>query len=126
MISNIIAILAGLALLAHWLKGGAAKFAQSVAQFDVVIGVIALVIGVLELLSLEGILLILAGLVLAANALRSISSVGESLTRVVLLVGILNLLSALWHFLIENRPDSSQSELSGLDSILFTACNFSD
>lgn len=70
MLSSFVAILAGLALLAHWLKGGAAKFARSLAQFDVVIGVVAIVIGVLELLSLEGILL----------------------------VGLLSLLSAILHF----------------------------
>jgi len=81
MLSSIVAILAGLALLAHWLKGGAAKFARTLAQFDVVIGVVAIVIGVLELLSLEGILLILAGLVLSASALRSIPSIGRSLAR---------------------------------------------
>jgi len=70
VLSSIVAILAGLALLAHWLKGRAAKFARSLAQFDVVIGVVAIVIGVLELLSLEGILL----------------------------VGLLSLLSAILHF----------------------------
>jgi hypothetical protein len=110
MISSIIAILAGLALLAHWLKGGAARFAESVARFDVVIGVVGLVIGVLELTSIQGILLILAGLILAVNALRSIPSVGDTLAQagtsldpfrliigiLVLAVGLLNLIRALF------------------------------
>jgi len=54
MISSIVAILAGLVLLAHWLKGRAAEFADTLAKFDVVIGVVAIVVGVLELLSLPG------------------------------------------------------------------------
>ena len=109
MISNIIAILAGLVLLAYWLKGDAARFAMSVARFDVVIGVVALVIGVLELTTIEGILLILAGLILSVNALRSVPSVGELLARagtsldqfrmiigvLVLAVGLLNLIRGL-------------------------------
>jgi hypothetical protein len=112
MIAYIIAILAGLALLARWLKGGAASFARALSQFDVVIGVVALGIGVLELFSLPGVLLILAGLILSASALRSIPSVGKSLARLgyaldafrliigvlVLAVGILGLLSALLRF----------------------------
>jgi hypothetical protein len=112
VLSHIVAILAGLALLAHWLKGGAARFAHTVAQFDVVIGVVALVIGVLELFSLEGVLLILAGLILAASGLRSIPSIGGPLARLgnaldpfrliigvlVLVVGFFNFLSAILHF----------------------------
>jgi len=86
------------------------KFAGWLSAFDVVIGVIAIVLGVLELLSLEGILLILAGFVLAVSALRSIPSVGPPLGRlgnalaefrliigiVLLLVGLLDLLQLLF------------------------------
>ena len=112
MLNSIVAIIAGLALLAHWLKGGAAKFAHTLAQFDVVIGVVAIVIGVLELLSLEGILLVLAGLILSAEALRSVPSIGRPLARLgdaldpfrliigilVLLVGLRDLLFVLLRF----------------------------
>ena len=112
MLSHIVAILAGLALLAQWLKGRAAKFARSLAQFDVVIGAVAIVFGVLELFSLEGVLLILGGLVLSASALRSIPSIGRALARLgnaldpfrlfigvlVLLVGLFNLISSVLHF----------------------------
>jgi hypothetical protein len=110
MIGNIIAILAGLVLLAHWLKGSAARLAESVARFDVVIGVVALVIGVLEIVTIQGILLILAGLILAVNALRSVPSVGETLAKagtsldpfrmiigiLVLAVGLVNLINGLF------------------------------
>lgn len=87
MITIIVAILAGLVLLAgslHSIPGvGArlARFARLLAPFEVVIGVVAIVVGLLELLSLEGILLILAGLVLAVSALRSIPSIGPTLGR---------------------------------------------
>src|SRR5688572_2631370 len=99
MIGDIIAILAGLVLLAHWLRGGAARFAAAVARFDVVIGVVAVVIGVLELLSVQGILLILAGLILAVSALRSgpsiggaLAQMGNSLEQFRLITGVLVLL----------------------------------
>src|SRR5574341_2651435 len=87
MITIIVAILAGLLLLSGSLRKvpgigpSLESFARWLTPFDVVIGVVAIVLGVLELLSLEGILLILAGLVLAMSALRSIPSIGPSLGR---------------------------------------------
>lgn len=88
MITILIAILAGLVLLSgafHSIPGiGASleKVSGWLAPFGVVIGVIAIVLGALELLSMEGILQILAGLVLAVSALRTIPSVGPPLGRV--------------------------------------------
>ena len=106
MITYIVAIFAGLALLARWLKGGAARFARWLSQFDVVIGVVALVLGVLGLFSLLGILLILAGLILSVNALRSIPSVGQALANLGnaldpfrLIIGVLVLIVGLWDLL---------------------------
>jgi hypothetical protein len=116
MITVVVAILAGLVLLSGALRNvpgigpSLEKFAGWLSAFDVVIGVIAIVLGVLELLSLEGILLILAGFVLAVSALRSIPSVGPPLGRlgnalaefrliigiVLLLVGLLDLLQLLF------------------------------
>jgi hypothetical protein len=87
MITIIIAVLAGLVLLSgilHKVPGigpSLEKFAGWLAPFGVVIGVVAIVLGLLELLSLEGILLVLAGLILSVNVLRSIPSVGPSLGR---------------------------------------------
>jgi hypothetical protein len=111
MINIIVAILAGLVLMSGVLRNipviglPLERFAGWLGRFDVVIGVVAIVLGVLELLSLEGILLILAGLVLAASALRSIPFIGPSLGRlsnalyvyraiigvIILLVGLLDL-----------------------------------
>jgi hypothetical protein len=116
MITVVVAILAGLVLLSGALRNvpgiglSLEKFAGWLSAFDVVIGVIAIVLGVLELLSLEGILLILAGFVLAVSALRSIPSVGPPLGRlgnalaefrliigiILLLVGLLDLLQLLF------------------------------
>ena len=116
MINSVIAIFAGLVLLGSALRSipsvGLAleKFARWLSLFDVAIGVVAIVIGILELLSLEGILLIMAGFVLAISALQSIPSIGAPLARVgnalipfrlligavILIVGVLNVLSALF------------------------------
>jgi hypothetical protein len=116
MITIIVAILAGLVLLSGALRKvpgvGASleRFAGWLVPFGVVIGVVAIVLGLLELLSFEGILLILAGLVLAVTALRTIPSVGPSLGRlgnalsefryplgvIVLAVGVLDLLLLLF------------------------------
>ncbi len=116
MFTILIAILAGFVLLSgvlHNVPGiGASleRFSGWLVPFGVVIGVVAVVLGILELLSLEGILLVLAGLVLAVSALRTIPSVGPSLGRlgsalaefrypigaVVLAIGIFDLLMFLF------------------------------
>jgi cadmium resistance protein CadD (predicted permease) len=124
MITAIVAILAGLVLLAGRLGAvpgigpGLEKFARWLLPFEVVIGVVALVVGILELLSLEGILLILAGLVLAISALRSIPSIGPWLGRmgnallpfrviigvIILVVGLLDLVMILLGTFGHSRP----------------------
>ena len=87
MVTIVVAILAGLLLLSGALKKIPAvgpaleRFAGWLLPFEVALGVIAIIVGLLELLSLEGILLILAGLVLAVSALRTIPSVGPALGR---------------------------------------------
>jgi cadmium resistance protein CadD (predicted permease) len=108
MINIVVAILAGLVLLSgilHKIPGigySLERFAGWLRPFDAVIGVVAIVLGILELLSLEGILLILAGLVLAASALRTIPSIGPSLGRLAnalvefrLIIGVIILLISL-------------------------------
>jgi hypothetical protein len=87
MITLVVAFLAAVLLLAgRWrsvpgVGEGIERFVRWISPFEVVVGVVAIVLGVLELLSLEGILLVLAGLVLAVSALRAIPSVGPSLGR---------------------------------------------
>jgi cadmium resistance protein CadD (predicted permease) len=112
MVTIVVAILAGLVLLSGRLQRIPAigpsleRFARWLVPFEVALGVIAIIVGLLELLSLEGILLILAGLILAVTALRTIPAVGPSIGRlgsalaqfrwiigaILLAVGILDLL----------------------------------
>jgi hypothetical protein len=110
----VVLILTGLVLLRGVLQNipgvgsSLERFAAWLSGFDVVLGVIAIVVGILQILSLEGILLILA-----VSALRTIPSVGPQLVRlgkalapfrvilgvILLLVGLLNLLNMLFGFL---------------------------
>ena len=119
MVTIVVLILTGLVLLRGVLRHvpglgpSMERFAAWLSGFDVVIGIIAIGVGILQLLSLEGILLILAGLILAVSALRTIPSVGASLARlgnalyqfraifgvIILLVGVLDLLNTLFGFL---------------------------
>lgn len=115
MVTIVVAILTGLVLLSgalHNIPGiGASleRFAGWLVPFEVALGVIAIIVGFTELLSLEGILLILAGIVLAVGALRTLPSIGPSLGRlgdalaqfryvlgvILLAVGVLDLLLLL-------------------------------
>ena len=67
MVTIVIAILAGLVLLSGVLDKvpgigpSLQRFAGWLVPFEAALGVIAIILGILELLSLEGILLILAG-----------------------------------------------------------------
>jgi hypothetical protein len=116
MVTIVVAILAGLVLLSgalHNIPGigpSLDRFAGWLLPFEVALGVIAIIVGFTELLSLEGILLILAGIVLAVGALRTLPSIGPSLGRlgdalaqfryvlglILLAVGVLDLLLLLF------------------------------
>ena len=116
MINSVIAVFAGLVLLGSSLRSiprvglNLEKFARWLSFFDVAIGVIAIVVGILRLFSLEGILMIMAGLVLAISALQPIPSIGEPLARagrvllpfrlligaLILIIGLLDILGALF------------------------------
>jgi hypothetical protein len=83
MLESIIAILAGLVLLAGVFQRGTtgSRIASVLVPFQGVIGLIALVVGVLNLFNLIGVALIVAGLILAAEALAGIPQVGDELKR---------------------------------------------
>ena len=81
MLEAITAILAGLLLLADAFHGRGERFINSLRPYEVIIGVVAVVIGVLHLFSLFGIALILAGLILGVSALKGIPRVGDDLAR---------------------------------------------
>jgi hypothetical protein len=81
VITALIAIMAGLLLLADSLGkfSGLDAVIRALKPYETVIGVIALVAGILALFSLFGIALILAGLLLATNALVTVPRVGDEL-----------------------------------------------
>ena len=81
MLSVIVAILAGILLLADHFHGRGQGMVNTLRPFEVVIGVLALVFGVLGIMSLLGVALILAGLILGVSALQAIPSVGGELAR---------------------------------------------
>lgn len=81
MLDAIVAILAGLLLLADLFTGAGQRMITNLRPYEVVIGVAALVLGVLGITSLLGIALLLAGFILAVSALQSIPRVGSDLAR---------------------------------------------
>ena len=81
MLQAIVAILAGLLLLADAFQGRGQNFINNLRPYEVVIGVVALVLGVLNIFSLFGIALLLSGLILGVSAFQSIPRVGDDLAR---------------------------------------------
>lgn len=106
MLDAIVAILAGLLLLADHFHGAGQRMIGNLRPYEVVIGVVALVLGVLNIFSVLGIALLLAGFILAVSALQAIPRVGAELARagralaqvrtligiVVLILGVMGLL----------------------------------
>lgn len=108
MIEGIVAILAGLILISPIIRRGSAggKVVGRLVPFEVVIGVVALVIGLLNITSAIGLLLVAAGLTLATGALAQVPALGPHLQRagkgsfrvvlgtVLLVIGVISLLGA--------------------------------
>ena len=108
MLRALVGILAGLLLLADSLGRfrGLDALIRTLKPYETVIGVTALIVGIFAVFSTLGIALILAGLLLGANALASVPQVGDNLTSAsralapfsvligaaVLILGILRLL----------------------------------
>jgi hypothetical protein len=77
----LVAIIAGLLLLADSLGRfrGLDALIRALKPYETVIGVVTLVLGVLAIFSPLGIVMILAGLLLAANALTAVPRFGDEL-----------------------------------------------
>jgi hypothetical protein len=77
----IVAILAGLLLLADSLGRfrGLDSLIRALKPYETIIGVVTLILGVLAFFSPLGIVMIMAGLLLATNALASVPRVGDEL-----------------------------------------------
>ena len=107
MVEAIVAILVGLLLASEAFGTGSEKLVGPLRPFKRVIGIVALVVGVLNITGVTGIALIVGGLVLAASALGSVPKVGADLQSagrwlarfrvvlgiIILLIGIMSLLS---------------------------------
>lgn len=83
MIRAIVAILAGMLLVGELFNQGgrASRFVDNLRPFDAILGITAIVLGILNLFSLLGLMLILGGLVLGARALGTVPNVGDDLVR---------------------------------------------
>ena len=81
MIYALIAILAGLLLLADTFMSmnGMSRVIAALKPYETVIGIVALIAGVLHFFSLMGIALIMAGLMLGTRALTTVPSIGDEL-----------------------------------------------
>jgi hypothetical protein len=80
MIEAIVAILCGLILAANVFPGG--KIFSALIPFKTLIGIVALVVGVLNITSIIGISLIIAGLVLTINSIKTVPLVGRYLKQI--------------------------------------------
>jgi hypothetical protein len=83
MFEAIIAILAGLMLLADVFQRSAAgdRFTRILLPLQSVIGLIALVVGILNFSYIIGIALIVGGFTLGAGALSGVPGIGDELKR---------------------------------------------
>lgn len=79
MIEGIIAILCGLVLAAKLIPGG--RVLSALLPFKTIIGIVALVIGILNITSLIGITLIIAGLILTINVISKVPLAGRYLKQ---------------------------------------------
>ncbi len=118
MLTAIVAIFAGLVLLAGSMGSlptiGHAldRLGRWLGKFDAVIGIAAIVVGLLDLFSFAGLMLILAGLILAVSMLRSLpplARLGRALSPYRLLIGIVVLVIGMLGLIPQLLEFSSRS-----------------
>ena len=81
MIYALIAIMAGLLLLADTFMSmsGFNRVIAALKPYETVIGIVALIAGILHLISLLGIALVMGGLMLGTRALTTVPNIGDEL-----------------------------------------------
>ncbi len=81
MLSALVAVVAGLLLLADSLGrfSGIDALIRALKPYETTIGVVTLILGIFSIFSPLGIVMILAGLLLGANALTTVPRVGDEL-----------------------------------------------
>ncbi|OKY77323.1 MAG: putative membrane protein [Candidatus Methanohalarchaeum thermophilum] len=112
MLSSIMCIIAGLVLLTGVLRvipaigGQLEKVGKWLGSFQTIIGLIALVIGIMSLSSLQGMMLVIAGIVLLAGVLSVIPAMGKYLEKLAKIltgfqvpIGIITLIIGIMGFL---------------------------
>ena len=79
------------------------KVAKWLGRFQTIIGIIAIIVGILYFSWLQGIVAIIAGLILAAGILTSIPGIGSSLEKVAkwlgrfqTIIGIIAIIIGIW------------------------------
>lgn len=93
MLASLVAILAGLVLLTGLLGVIPAfgehleRFAKFIGSFQGLIGIIAIIVGILELWSGTGLILIIAGIMLAAGILQTLPGIGDEMRRLAKFLG---------------------------------------
>ena len=82
------------------------KVAKWLGRFQTIIGVIAIILGILYFFSLQGIVAIIAGLILAMGILTSIPAIGKDLVKVAkwlggfqTLIGVIAIILGIWGLL---------------------------
>ncbi|MDG6220080.1 MAG: hypothetical protein QCI38_01365 [Candidatus Thermoplasmatota archaeon] len=106
MLVGLFLIISGLVLLTGILRAIPAlgehleKLSKGLGAFQTAIGVIAIIIGVLNLGGIGGIVLLLAGLILAIGILPAIPALGENLEKISkILAGVqtpIGVIALLW------------------------------
>lgn len=83
MLEALIAIIAGFLLLSAfwWRRGAEGRRGTSLRPVEAIVGIVALIVGLLEILSVVGIVLFLAGVTLLIGALRGTGRGGPEVTR---------------------------------------------
>lgn len=101
MIEIIILLIAGIMLILPGLNQKS-SLAHSILTFETVVGVIALVVGLIHITGVIGITLIVCGLVLAVSAVAKIPkigmhlrSAGQALAKFRMLIGIIAIVMAV-------------------------------
>lgn len=87
MLSSIMLIVSGLVLLtgAMYVVPAVGKYLEKLGKylgaFQTVIGIIAIIIGILEIAHLDGVVLLIVGLVLAVSVLPAVPAIGKHMEK---------------------------------------------
>jgi len=106
LLISALVLLAGSLYLIPALGKSLEKLAKFLGGFQTIIGIIAIIVGILNLGSLTGVMLVVAGLILAIGILPVIPDLGKYLVKlskalgsVHTIIGVIALIVAIWSML---------------------------